>query len=90
MLTHRVVDNQVCQKLVVHQFRLGDVEDPEIYAAGPIWDWQQTEAGQFVMQHAIEPPTYHQSLDLEFYGYRFAITAWLADRDATYYCLRWK
>jgi hypothetical protein len=89
-LTHRVIDNRVYQKLIVHRFSLGDVEDPEIYAAGPIWDWQQSEAGQFVMSNAAEPPTYHQYFDQLHYGYQYAITAWLADSDATYFCLRWK
>ena len=32
-------------RTLLHEFRLGDVEDPEIYAAQPIWEWQQTEAG---------------------------------------------
>jgi hypothetical protein len=89
-LTHRVINDRVYQKLIVHRFSLGDVEDPEIYAAGPIWDWQQSEAGQFVMANAGEPPTYHQHFDQFYYGYQYAITAWLADADATYFCLRWK
>jgi hypothetical protein len=89
-LTHRIINERVCQKLIVHRFQLGDVEDPEIYAAGPIWDWQQSEAGQFVMENAAEPPTYHQHFDQFHYGYQFAITAWLAEPDATYFCLRWK
>ena len=88
--THRVINNRVHQKLIVHRFSLGDVEDPEIYAAGPIWDWQQSEAGKFVMENAAEPPTYHQHFDQLHYGYQYAITAWLADQDATYFCLRWK
>ena len=79
-LTHRVINERICQKLIVHRFQLGDVEDPEIYAAGPIWDWQQSESGQFVMEH----------FDQFHYGYQYAITAWLADSDATYFCLRWK
>ena len=89
-VTHRIINERICQKLIVHRFQLGDVEDPEIYAAGPIWDWQQSESGQFVMEHAAEPPTYHQHFDQFHYGYQFAITAWLAEQDATYYCLRWK
>lgn len=89
-VTHRIINERICQKLIVHRFGLGDVEDPEIYAAGPIWDWQQSDAGQFVMEHAAEPPTYHQYFDQACYGYQYAITAWLADPDATYFCLRWK
>jgi hypothetical protein len=88
--THRIINGQVCQKIVVHRFSLGDVDEPDIYAAQPIWDWQQTEAGKFVMEHAAEQPEYHQHMDYASYRYQYAITAWLKDRDATYFCLRWK
>ena len=29
--------------VVVHKFTVGDVDDPEIYAAEPIWKWQNTD-----------------------------------------------
>ena len=35
-------------KIVVHQFYMGDVEDPDIYAAEPIWNWEKSEQGQFL------------------------------------------
>jgi hypothetical protein len=39
-------------RVKVHEFNLGDVEDPDLYAAEPIMAWQNTEAGQWVMQHS--------------------------------------
>lgn len=89
-LTHRIINGQVCQKIVVHQFRLGDVDDPEIYAAQPIYDWQQTEAGKFVMENAVEKPEYYRQPNYQTYEFQYAITAWLKDQDVTYFCLRWK
>lgn len=86
----RVVDGQVCQKIVVHYFTVSDVDDPDIYAAEPIWQWQQSEAGKFVMENAIENPEWHQHFDVQTYGYKYAITAWLREQDLTYFCLRWK
>ena len=76
-------------KVVVHRFRLGDVDDPEIYAAQPIWDWQQTDAGKFVMENAVEPPVYHQQLDHLNYGYQYAITAELEKKKLSEFYLRW-
>lgn len=76
-------------EVVVHKFTVGDVEDPEVYAAGPIIDWQNTEAGKWVMQHAIEKPHYIQYIDYNIYGYRYAIRARLQDEDALYYKLKW-
>lgn len=76
-------------KVVVHTFGVGDVEDPEIYAAEPIWEWQQTDAGKFVMEHAIGTPSYHKSLDYQTYGYRYAVVAELEAKKLSEFYLRW-
>ena len=76
-------------KVVVHTFGVGDVEDPEIYAAEPIWQWQQTDAGKCVMEHAIGTPSYHQSLDYQTYGYRYAVVAELEAKKLSEFYLRW-
>ena len=73
----------------VHFFTVGDVEDPEIYAAEPILKWQDSEAGKWVMERAVETPMYHRHIDHVSYGYRYAITAKLKDKDYTYWCLKY-
>ena len=73
----------------VHQFSIGDVEDPEIYAAGPILDWQESEAGKWIMKQAVEKPTFQQTFDHEPMGYKYVISAKLADKDYTFWCLKW-
>ena len=45
-------------KFTVHTFNMGDVEDPEIYAAGPLFEWQNTENGKWVMENAVDKPTF--------------------------------
>jgi hypothetical protein len=75
--------------IVVHQFRLGDIEDPMIYAAEPLLEWQKTEEGQWVMAHAIEQPMWHQEPDALNWGHRFAITAKLRGRDYTFWTMKW-
>jgi len=76
-------------KMVVHTFLIGDVEDPSIYAAGPLYDWQQSEAGQWVMEHAKEEPYWQESVSASTWGYAIAVIANLSDADATYYNLKW-
>jgi hypothetical protein len=76
-------------EITVHAFRVGDVEDPEIYAAQPLWEWQNSEVGKWVMAHAVETPVYHQSVDYMSYGYRYVIRAKLTDQDAFVYRLKW-
>ena len=75
--------------VVVHHFTVGDVEDPEVYAAMPIIKWQESEQGQWIMTHAVEPPYYIREPDLNSYGYRFAIVARLAGADLTFWKLKW-
>ncbi len=77
-------------KVVVYEFTLGDVDDPEIYAAQPIWDWQQTECGRWVMENSLEEPYWCKTNDYQTYLQKYKIVAELAERDATYFCLRWK
>jgi hypothetical protein len=38
-------------KFTFHTFKMGDVEDVEIYASYPIDAWQKTEQGRWVMEH---------------------------------------
>lgn len=76
-------------KIVVHSFTMGDVDDPELYAAQPIWEWQQSDAGKFVMEHAIETPVFHKHIDNLIYGYRYAITAELEKKKLSEFYLRW-
>jgi len=77
-------------KIVVHTFRVGDSEDPDIYAAEPILDWEKGEAGKFVMKHAVgNSITWHRELDFVTYGHRYAIVAELPGPRATEYYLRW-
>jgi hypothetical protein len=84
---HQIVEE--IHKVTVHSFSLGDVEDPEIYAAGPIWAWQQTDAGKFVMEHAVNTPSYHEGLDFNSLGYRYAIVAELEAKKLSEFYLRW-
>jgi len=55
-----------------HSFSMGDVDDVDIYVAEPIWRWQQTDAGKWVMEHA-EDLRYYTSADPSTYGYRVTI-----------------
>ena len=64
-----------CRELVVHEFTMGDVEDPDLYAAQPLWEWQQSEFGQWVMKNAADTPTWHRMADPMSYGYKYRITA---------------
>ena len=66
---------------------MGDVEDPEIYLAEPVYQWQQTPEGKFCMEKATDLE-YHTMIDHMTYGYKVAITGWLCGKHATFYALK--
>ncbi len=75
--------------LIVHEFFMSDVDDPDLYAAQPLWEWQESEVGSWVMKHAIESPVWHRMQDFSTMGHKFAITAKLIDKDYTFWALKW-
>jgi hypothetical protein len=68
---------------------MGDVEDPEIYAAGPLFDWQQTEQGQWVMENSVCQPTFYIEPDMSSMGYRVNVQAEFNEKNATFYSLKY-
>lgn len=81
-----VINNEI----VVHRFLISDVEDPMLYAAKPLYEWEQSEAGQWVLQHAVEKPRWQYQVDHHNYGTEFIIVARLTEQDQTYWSLKFK
>ena len=77
------------RSIVVHEFSMGDVEDPDLYASQPLWEFQQSEKGQWVMEHALETPIWQRQVDYMLYGYKYQIAARLTEQNITYFLLRW-
>jgi hypothetical protein len=75
--------------VIVHRFQLGDVEDPDLYAAEPLIEWQNSEAGQWAMTHAIETPMWHRQHDHQSWGYSYAVSAQLKEVDYLFWQLKW-
>ena len=88
---YMIIEDTVHQihKVIVHRFRMGDVEDPDLYAAEPLWQWQQSEMGKFVMSKSVETPIWHRQHDNLNYGYQFAIEAFLKGADYSFWVLKW-
>jgi hypothetical protein len=74
---------------VVYKFRVGDAEDPDMYAAQPLYDWRESEMGQWVMERAVETPEWHRQLSPFDYGYQYAVVAKLKGADYTFWTLKW-
>ena len=87
----KIVDGRAVRfrDVCVHEIRMGDVEDPDLMVADPIWQWQQSDAGQFVMEHAVEKPYWTRGIDYHSYGHVYKIMARLSEQNETFWRLKW-
>jgi hypothetical protein len=76
-------------KITLHTFTMSDVEDPYLYAAFPISEWQKTEHGQWCMEHAIGESEFWCNPDPNTYGFRVTVVGELEEKDCTYLKLKW-
>lgn len=87
----KIIDDVPVKVLTIkiHEFMVGDVDDPVVYAAEPLIQWEKSESGQFVMSNAIEKPEWRQWFDPMAYSTRFCIIAKLTEKDANYFALKY-
>jgi hypothetical protein len=88
---YNVIGDRVeeCKEVVVHEFSMGDVEDPDLYAAQPLYDWEKSDIGQWVMKNAADTPTWYRMADPMSYGYKYQIRAKLIGPSLTEWLLRY-
>lgn len=77
-------------RIVVHRFSVGDVEDSELYASVPLWKWQESDSGKYVMSKAIETPMWQKHFDVSRFSTQYAIIAKLYEEDYLYYKLKYE
>lgn len=75
---------------VVHKFTLSDVDDPEIYAAAPIYEFEKSDKGKWVMENSIDTPYWCKHFEPHTYGYTYAIKAKFIEKDYTYFKLKFE
>jgi len=77
-------------KKVFHRIRMSDCEDPDLMVADPIYKWQQTDAGKFVMENAIKgSPEWQRYADPMTFGHTYCIIAEMESKKLTEYYLKW-
>lgn len=80
-----MIHNVIIDRIIVSDFS----EDPIICLAEPLYKWEKSEKGQWVMAHAKEQPVWNKHRDFDSYHHVFNITAKLDSKDYTYYLLKW-
>ncbi|MFY8212805.1 MAG: hypothetical protein ACOVLB_09085 [Candidatus Nanopelagicus sp.] len=76
--------------MILHEFTMGDVEDPYLYAGFPISKWQQTEHGKWVMANVTEQPVFQVTPDPKIFGFRVVITGKLNPEAETFFRLKYQ
>jgi len=76
------------REITVYEFTMGDVDDPDLYAAQPLWEWQESDDGKWIMENAVETPCWHRQADPYNRGYQYAIRAKLQGARLTEWLLR--
>lgn len=74
---------------VVHTFYIGDVDEPDIYAAEELWRWQSSPAGQWCMEHSNPLPSWHRTLDYSRLCNLYSIKVYLNEVDLVWYKLKY-
>jgi hypothetical protein len=75
--------------ILFKEIAMGDVEDPELYAAVTIMDWEKSEQGKWVMEHATEVPCFRIIPNPETYGFKIQIYGKLREQDEIIYRLKY-
>ena len=83
------MSNLNLRKVVVHRFKVSDGEDPDLYAAEPLLEWENSEMGQWVMKNAVETPIWKRQADFASFHIDYVIIAVLQERDYTFWQLKW-
>ena len=76
-------------RVVVHRFKVSDVEDPDLYAAQPLWEWQNSEQGKFIMENAIDKPEWQRHMSAMTMHYDYVVIAKLEKKKLSEFYLRW-
>ena len=70
------------------ELRIGDCEDPQIYAGAALYDWEKSEHGNWVMNHSIDTPEWSVHTTPYYSGYVIRITGRLCEADEIIYRLK--
>jgi hypothetical protein len=80
---------ETVKEIVVHSFTMGDIEDPDLHAAQPLYEWEHSDAGQWVMKNAADTPTWYRTINHDSYGYNYQVRAKLMGPALTEWLLRY-
>ena len=76
------------RRITFHEFTLGDVEDPELYAAFPLGEFMDTEKGHWIKKHCSDPQYIIRPCPAS-YGTKVIVYGEVDEKSAVFYELKW-
>lgn len=82
-------------KRLLFERGMGDVSDPEVYASGIVYEWEQTDAGKWAKKHVKDKLLWYTSdldpgWEMEYaIVYKVKVFGDMTDKNYTYYSLKW-
>lgn len=77
------------KNVLVHEFNVGDVSEPDLLISDIIYDWQQTELGRWVSDNCQGQLSWTTHVNPDFFGHTVRIRAVLSEEDAIFYKLKY-
>ena len=75
-------------EITVHEFNLSDVEDPDLYAAQSLCEFEKSDKGKWIMRNSAPTPMWKRIPSN--YGWQYQICAYLTPEQITYYKLKYE
>ena len=87
---YHLIDNEVYERQTFHTFRMGDVDEFDLYANYAVNTWlDDTEKGQWVRAH-VKDLKMQSYADHTNFGHSIFITGMISSRHWTYFVLKYK
>ena len=86
----KMKEEHEANEIDVHEILMGDVEDPDLMIAAPIYEWQQTDAGKYIMENSDPTAKWVRSNSPSYMGHKYTIKGYLTDKQVTYFKLKYQ
>lgn len=73
---------------LVYTFNMGDVEDPDLWAASSLYEWEKSSAGEWAMKNSNPTPSWHR-IPCD-YGWQYQVKIYLTPKQLTFYRLKYE
>lgn len=76
-------------KCIVHEFLMSDVEDIDLWAAASLYEFEKSERGKWIMEHAVSTPIWSKTMDANTISWRIIIKAEFDEQTYIFWKLKY-